>query len=68
MMMYGNMSKEEKMLNKEDLVAYKRFDNNQYAMIPGVSSQKAIMSPDLKKSPNKTSGKGSALDKEMKLQ
>ena len=26
--MYGNMSQQEKAMNKDDLIAYKRFDNN----------------------------------------
>lgn len=56
MMMYGNMSKEEKQLNKEDLIAYKRFDNKNYAMIPGISNQKAVLDQSLKKSP-KIAGK-----------
>jgi hypothetical protein len=32
---YGNMTSVEKRMNKDDLIAYKNFDNNQYAMIPG---------------------------------
>ena len=36
--MYGNMSKQEKSMNKNDLIAYKNYDNNQYALIPGFSS------------------------------
>ena len=50
-MMYGNMSKQEKQLNKEDLIAYKRFDNKNYAMIPGISNQKNVLDQSLKKSP-----------------
>jgi hypothetical protein len=34
------MTDVEKKLNKQDLQAYKRFDNNQYAMIPGISNTK----------------------------
>ena len=30
--MYGNMTKEEKQLNKDDLLAYQNFDNKQYAL------------------------------------
>lgn len=37
---FGNMTKVEKQLNKDDLKAYKKFDNNQYAMIPGISNEK----------------------------
>ena len=36
--MYGNMSQQEKAMNKDDLIAYKRFDNNQYSLIPGFNS------------------------------
>ncbi len=44
--MYGNMTSEEKRLNKEDLIAYKNFDNKQYSLIPGVSVNKKIMVRD----------------------
>lgn len=40
---YGNMTDVEKKLNRQDLLAYKNYDNNQYSMIPGVSPQKKIM-------------------------
>ncbi len=43
MKMHGNMTSVEKQLNKEDLHAWKVYDNNQYSMIPGVSSSKKIM-------------------------
>ena len=36
----GNMTNVEKHMNKDDLVAYKNFDNKQYSMIPGVSKEK----------------------------
>ena len=39
---YGNMTDVEKKMNKEDLLAYKNFDNNQYSLIPGVSSIKKV--------------------------
>ena len=32
------MTNVEKELNKDDLVAWKKYDNNQYSMIPGVAS------------------------------
>jgi hypothetical protein len=32
----GNMTEVEKRFNKEDLTAYKEFDNNQYSLIPGI--------------------------------
>ena len=34
---YGNMTNVEKRINKLDLVAYKNYDNHQYAKIPGFS-------------------------------
>lgn len=34
--MYGNMSQVEKALNRDDLNAYKNFDNRQYSLIPGM--------------------------------
>lgn len=40
------MTSEEKRLNKEDLIAYKNFDNQQYSLIPGVSVNKKIMQRD----------------------
>ena len=41
--MYGNMTKEEKQLNKDDLLAYQNFDNKQYALIPGINNQKRFL-------------------------
>eukprot|EP00350_Pseudokeronopsis_sp_OXSARD2_P012695 CAMPEP_0170552184 /NCGR_PEP_ID=MMETSP0211-20121228/10112_1 /TAXON_ID=311385 /ORGANISM="Pseudokeronopsis sp., Strain OXSARD2" /LENGTH=38 /DNA_ID= /DNA_START= /DNA_END= /DNA_ORIENTATION= len=38
MKMYGNMTSEEKRMNKEDLYAWKVYDNNQYSLIPGVTN------------------------------
>ena len=35
--MYGNMTRVEKQLNKEDLSAWQRYDNYQYSLIPGIS-------------------------------
>ena len=43
MKMHGNMTNVEKQLNKDDLLAWKNYDNNQYSMIPGFSSQKRIL-------------------------
>lgn len=51
---YGNMTDVEKKLNKEDLIAYKRYDNNQYALIPGVNNQKRFMDPSVHTQKNKT--------------
>ena len=39
----GNMTNVEKLLNKEDLIAYKNYDNKQYSMIPGISKERAFM-------------------------
>jgi len=38
MMAYGNMSAAEKHINKQDLIAYKNFDQTNHAMIPGLKS------------------------------
>lgn len=46
--MHGNMTQEEKKMNKDDITAYKNFDNNQYSLIPGVSKNKLIMVRDHK--------------------
>lgn len=35
---YGNMTNVEKELNKDELVAYKKYDNSPYTMVPGVTS------------------------------
>ena len=32
------MTSVERKLNKDDLLAYKHFDGNQYAIVPGVNS------------------------------
>ena len=36
----GNMTQVEKWLNKEDLKAYKKYDNTHYSMIPGIEGRK----------------------------
>jgi hypothetical protein len=36
--MYGNMTGVEKSLNKNDLTAFKHYDQNTYALIPGLNS------------------------------
>ena len=38
--MYGNMSSVEKAMNRQDLQAYKNYDNRDYTLVPGVSSNK----------------------------
>lgn len=38
--LYGNMTGVEKSLNKDDLVAWKNYNHNTYAMIPGLNSSK----------------------------
>ena len=37
------MTNVEKAINREDLIAYKNFDDNQYAMIPGVNNLRKFM-------------------------
>ena len=57
--MYGNMTQNEKRINKNDLQAWKHYDNQQYSLIPGINhdhrlapgSPKRTNSPDPK---NKT--------------
>ena len=43
--MYGNMTSVEKGMNKQDLRAYKNYDNNQYSLIPGMNSHKKAYNP-----------------------
>ncbi|CDW74298.1 UNKNOWN [Stylonychia lemnae] len=43
MRQHGNMSGVEKQMNKEDLIAWKNYDNNQYSLIPGISVNKKVM-------------------------
>ena len=38
--MYGNMSSVEKAMNRNELLAFKNYDNKNYTMIPGVTSNK----------------------------
>ena len=47
----GNMTAAEKQLNRDDLYGWKKYDNNQYAMIPGFGSQKQFAEVRPKKSP-----------------
>ena len=35
---YGNMTEFEKKMNRVDLQAYKNYDNNVYALVPGINS------------------------------
>ena len=65
---YGNMTAAEKEINKDDLHAYQKYDNNQYSMIPGVTSSKRMAQPRPQKhaSPGPSSGKAVALN-EVKL-
>lgn len=37
-LMYGNMTKVEKQLNRDEIKAFKHHDNTNYAMIHGISS------------------------------
>ena len=37
---FGNMTRVEKEMNKDDLKAYKRHDNTQYGLIPGINNEK----------------------------
>lgn len=43
------MTQLEKAMNKEDLLAYKKFDNTQYSLIPGISNKKGFMDPSVHK-------------------
>jgi len=38
----GNMTSVEKQMNKDDLSAWKNYDQNQYSLIPGVQNKKNI--------------------------
>ena len=40
--MYGNMSSIEKALNKNDLKAYKNFDQRQFSLVPGIQHSKHV--------------------------
>lgn len=40
---HGNMTEVEKHMNKDDLIAYKNYDQNQYSLIPGISKDKKIL-------------------------
>lgn len=44
MKMYGNMTGIEKQMNKNDLAAFKNYDNKTYALIPGLNSSSAAPS------------------------
>lgn len=43
MRQHGNMSGVEKQMNKDDLVAWKNYDNKQYSLIPGISVNKKFL-------------------------
>ena len=48
--MYGNMTNVEKQINRDELEAYKQYDNKQYSLVPGLSHSKNINSPSSLKS------------------
>ena len=52
--MYGNMSQVEKKLNHIELSAFKNYDNLNYALIPGINSNKEWSNPYQNRSKNKT--------------
>ena len=39
----GKMSNAEKLINKDDLLAYKYYDGTQYALVPGVTSRAKVL-------------------------
>ena len=45
------MTAVEKTMNKDDMIAYKKYDSKQYAMIPGTQGTKQFAEPRPKKSP-----------------
>lgn len=47
--MYGNMTSAEKQINRDELEAYKMFDNKQYALVPGLAHAKHLSSPIVSK-------------------
>lgn len=52
---FGNMTQVEKKMNKDDLYAYKVYNNNQHALIPGINNEKRFLkrdNPKPKKSAN----------------
>ncbi len=63
------MTNVEKELNKDDLVAWKKYDNNQYSMIPGVAShnRQAEQRPLKQTSPLNRSGKAQTIVNEDKI-
>ena len=64
------MTNVEKEINKTDLNAYKVYDDNNYAMIPGTTNAglaKPEGSPEKKSSPINRNGKGAAILNEDKV-
>ena len=60
------MTAAEKQMNRDDLHAWKKYDNNQYAMIPGFTSQKQQAQIRPKKSPLGQSAKANDLHNSVK--
>ena len=63
---YGNMTGVEKEMNKDELHAYKKYDNSQYTLVPGISNQKNFAEPRPIKqmSPQQNSGKGNGISED----
>ena len=52
---FGNMTQVEKQMNKDDLKAYKVYNNNQHALIPGINNEKRFLKRDELKPKQNTS-------------
>ena len=63
------MTSVEKEMNKDELIAYKKFDNNDLTMVPGQVSSKRFADPRPQKhSPINNSAKAAVALNEEKLQ
>jgi len=56
----GNMTAQEKQLNRDDMIAYKKYDNSSYSLVPGMGPKK-FAEPRAKKSPLGTTSKAADL-------
>lgn len=66
---YGNMTSVEKEMNKDELVAYKNYDNKDLSLVPGAVSSKRFADPRPQKynSPQQNSGKAAIALNEDKI-
>lgn len=61
--MNGNMTHIEKQFNKDDLIAYKNYDKNNYSLVPGISPVKKVAEWKLGNNPEENPNRSMSIEK-----